>query len=73
MSIERIDAELCDGCGICVDSCPMDVIRMDDKGKKAVIKYPDDCMVCCYCERECPTGAVYVSPEIRELPLLNWR
>jgi NAD-dependent dihydropyrimidine dehydrogenase PreA subunit len=51
----------------------MDVIRMDEKGEKAVIKYPDDCMVCCYCERECPNGAIYVSPELRELPLLSWR
>jgi NADPH-dependent glutamate synthase beta subunit-like oxidoreductase len=29
MSIEKIDTALCNGCKICVDSCPMDVIRMD--------------------------------------------
>jgi NAD-dependent dihydropyrimidine dehydrogenase PreA subunit len=72
MSIERIDAELCNGCGICVDSCPMDVLRMDEKGEKAVIKYPDDCMACCYCERECPQNAIYVSPELLVRPLLSW-
>ena len=37
MSIERIDPELCNGCGICVDSCSMDVIRMEQEKKKAVI------------------------------------
>lgn len=72
MSIERIDADLCTGCGICVDTCPMDVIRMDEKSKKAVIKYPYDCMLCLDCEQECPTKAIYVSPEQKVMPMLNW-
>lgn len=69
MSIERIDLELCTGCGICVNSCPMDVIRMDEKIKKAVIKYPEDCMLCDFCEIDCPENAIYVSPE-KSAPLL---
>jgi NAD-dependent dihydropyrimidine dehydrogenase PreA subunit len=72
MTIERINADLCTGCGICIDSCPLDVIRMDEKSKKAVIKYPQDCMVCLACERDCPVNAVYVSPE-KTLPIiLSW-
>ena len=29
MSIERIDQDLCNGCRLCVDACPMDCIRLD--------------------------------------------
>ena len=53
MSIERIDRELCNGCGICVNSCSQDVIRMGED-KKPFIKYLEDCMCCMYCEEDCP-------------------
>jgi NAD-dependent dihydropyrimidine dehydrogenase PreA subunit len=72
MSIERIDAQACTGCGICINGCPMDVIRMDEQTKKAVIKYPEDCMLCCFCERDCPEHAIYVSPEKKMTPLMFW-
>ena len=72
MYIERIDPDLCNGCGICVDTCPVDVIRMDEKGKKAIIKYPEDCMLCDWCELDCPENAIYVSP-VKSAPLiLSW-
>jgi ABC-type transport system substrate-binding protein/NAD-dependent dihydropyrimidine dehydrogenase PreA subunit len=32
-------------------------------GSRAVITYPEDCMICLFCERDCPTQAIYVSPE----------
>lgn len=72
MSIERIDANLCTGCGICIDCCAMDVIRFDTEQKKAVIKYPEDCMLCLQCEVLCPVHAIYVSPRKEECPLLSW-
>jgi NAD-dependent dihydropyrimidine dehydrogenase PreA subunit len=47
----------------------MDVLRLDEIHKKAVIKYGEDCMGCLCCELDCPTKAIYVStahkPQIR--------
>ena len=37
MPIERINEELCNGCGACVRACTVDVIRMDPEKKKAVV------------------------------------
>ena len=72
MTIERIDAELCNGCGICVNSCPVDVIRMDTESQKAVIRYPEECMCCDYCELDCPQDAIYVSPERYVPHMVAW-
>jgi len=72
MTIKKIDHELCTGCATCVLTCPMDVIRLDQKLKKAIIVYPDDCMCCAYCELDCPTGAIYVSPEKYAPIMVSW-
>ena len=45
-----------------MNSCPMDVIRMDDESDKAVIRYDEDCMNCEQCALDCPVGAITVTP-----------
>ena len=72
MAIERIDPELCNGCGICVQICPMDVIKLDEKGKKAIIKYPEDCMICEICAIDCPTKAIYITMEKTAPLMVSW-
>ncbi len=70
MAIEKIDVELCTGCEICIDDCPMDVIRIDQATKKAFIKYLRDCQACLLCEFNCPNKAIYVSPDYeRRIPV----
>lgn len=70
--IETIDNSLCTGCGICVNSCPMDVIRLEKKKKKAVIQYPEDCCSCNMCRVDCPEHAVDVSWRRSVTPITSW-
>ena len=71
MAIERIDLEKCIGCGMCVNVCSCDVIRLDGRGKP-YIRYQDECCLCLYCEKDCPVGAIYVSPEKSMKQLQAW-
>ena len=72
MGIRKIDVRLCNGCGICVDHCSMDVLRLDEKTKKAYIKYIRDCQGCFLCESECPEGAIYCDPFSERRIALAW-
>ena len=72
MSIEQINQVLCNGCGICVNSCPMDVIRLDKPSKKAVIQYKEECMLCGQCRRFCPQNAITISKEKFQPLMVCW-
>lgn len=72
MGIRKIDSRLCNGCGICVERCPMDVLRMDEETNKAFIKYIRDCQSCFLCEIECPEKAIEVMPLFERRKVLAW-
>lgn len=72
MGIRKIDYKLCTGCGTCIDNCPMDVFRMDEKTKKPFIKYLRDCQSCFLCEMDCPAHAMYVTPDRERRIRLPW-
>jgi ferredoxin len=50
-----INEEDCDGCGICVEECPVDTIVMKDE--EAEINM-DGCIRCGVCHDVCPQDAV---------------
>ncbi len=50
--------ESCTGCGICVDTCPGDILAMDEDEGVAYVAYPDECWYCGVCRIECPVEAV---------------
>lgn len=66
--VVTIDLDTCDGCNICTQSCPVDVLRLDPRTAKAYVAYPEDCHVCYLCEDDCPTHAITVSRVVANSP-----
>lgn len=62
MGIRKINLKLCNGCGICIESCPQDVLRMNKETEKAYVAYLRDCESCLLCELICPEKAIEVYP-----------
>jgi 2-oxoglutarate ferredoxin oxidoreductase subunit delta len=56
MSVLRIDYDLCDFCGVCVEACPMQIIEIKEKRLK--LGDPSCCMECQLCEVECSKQAL---------------
>lgn len=54
-----IEPRRCKGCGICVQSCPMKVLILNDDGKVEV-KEIARCVFCGLCEQRCPDFAISV-------------
>ncbi len=66
--IQSIDSETCNGCGICVLACPMEVLRLEEGiAKKIRVTDKNQCMVCYNCEKSCPKKAILVNA-IKPLP-----
>ncbi|MFC1902736.1 ferredoxin family protein [Chloroflexota bacterium] len=54
-----IDANICNGCGKCVQVCPCDVFYQEKKKETPIIKNPYECWHYAACVMECPvTGAI---------------
>jgi NAD-dependent dihydropyrimidine dehydrogenase PreA subunit len=72
MAVERIEPNLCIGCGTCFDSCYADVIRMDKESGKAVARYPQDCVLCAWCIVGCPVNAIVFTPGRTSPVFTSW-
>jgi NAD-dependent dihydropyrimidine dehydrogenase PreA subunit len=60
----KVDTELCEGCGDCVDTCPSELLALVEEGGKKYAIYsgdPDDCIGCYSCESSCPNGSIVIT------------
>ncbi|MDY6851292.1 MAG: hydrogenase iron-sulfur subunit, partial [Thermodesulfobacteriota bacterium] len=54
-----VNADLCKGCGMCVDVCPFKSIRLEGEGKnKKAVVIEASCAGCGTCAAECPFDAI---------------
>ena len=61
-----IDSEQCDGCKICVEFCPKELLKESEETNNRMLHYveiinPEDCLGCRQCERLCPTTSIFIN------------
>jgi heterodisulfide reductase subunit A len=66
----HVDRDRCDGCGMCIDTCPTNALEIvpnkNRPGRKIVFVHPKLCKGCGVCQATCPKEALFLpglSPE----------
>lgn len=70
MAVERYDLNACIGCKLCVNICPMDVFRFDEKQNKSIIAYPENCQACGMCFYVCLGDSLQISLQSHMYPVV---
>jgi formate hydrogenlyase subunit 6/NADH:ubiquinone oxidoreductase subunit I len=65
----RIHSETCKACGLCVQRCPVQTLRLEDspvarnkERKAAKLIHPSQCLGCGVCVYKCPTQSLFLEP-----------
>jgi 2-oxoglutarate ferredoxin oxidoreductase subunit delta len=66
-----IDSEQCDGCKICVEFCPKEILKESEDTNSRMLHYVEkinleECLGCRQCERLCPTTSIFIQETDRE-------
>jgi NAD-dependent dihydropyrimidine dehydrogenase PreA subunit len=65
--IVNVDNAKCVGCRRCYDLCPLDVYEWDEKLKRPIVAYDEECQMCFICQEECTSGAIKI-----RIPIAFW-
>jgi len=63
--LSMINEEMCTGCGICVERCPVDAISLNNDG--VAVRVEEYCIGCGICARFCPAGAISLRQGMRRV------
>jgi NAD-dependent dihydropyrimidine dehydrogenase PreA subunit len=71
----KFNPEICNGCRMCIEVCPNDVMMPNpQKGKPPIVLYPDECWYCGACVEECPQpGAITMIHPLQQSISVNWK
>jgi NAD-dependent dihydropyrimidine dehydrogenase PreA subunit len=65
-----INDEVCNGCNLCVEICPMDILEANSvKGRPPLVRYPEECCYDGVCFERCPLGKKGAIKVIPPLPM----
>lgn len=57
---QKLNAEICNGCNLCVEVYPTDVMMPNPvRRKPPLVLYPEECCFCAACIEECPRPGCY--------------
>ncbi|CUH97720.1 hypothetical protein P22_3855 [Propionispora sp. 2/2-37] len=56
MELIAVDEARCSRCGLCVEVCPVDILKMGDRGPEAI--QPQVCLACGHCTAVCPKATL---------------
>lgn len=70
----RFDPHTCNGCNLCVDVCPTDVMMPNpEKRKPPIVLYPEECWFCGVCVEECNHAALRMIHPTSQRISVNWK
>jgi NAD-dependent dihydropyrimidine dehydrogenase PreA subunit len=68
------DAQFCNGCNLCVDVCPDDVLMPNpDPRQPPIVVYPEECWYCGACVEECARSGITLLHPTSQRISVNWK